>query len=189
VVFNRNGEIKSYYDDGEPFVELSAFLGNEKQPEHDPLMELAIRLDEFAENFDTYEYRDAVEDRETNIHSIARNIESGELSGMKEMLEYAIEEDLDAALAADLLNQLMAYERQKEPEPTVPTVSELEEQVKAGKQISILDLARAVKNDSNQKNQKEKSSILAKLQEGKKAASQETDIQKTTPKRDGEREV
>lgn len=189
VVFNRNGEIKSYYDDGGPFVELPSFLGNEKQPELDPVMVLATRLDEFAENFDTYGYRDDVEDKEENIRSIARDIENGDLSAMKEMLEYAIEEETDAPEAADLLQQLAAYERPKEPEPIVPTVSELEEQVKNGKQISLLDLARAVKNEQAQTGHKEKTSILAKLQEGKKAVSQGTDTQKTTLKRDGEREV
>lgn len=189
VVINKGGEIKSYYDDGGPFVELPAFLGNEKQPELDPVIELAAQLDEFAENFDTYGYRDDVEDREENIRSIARDIENGDLSGMKEMLQYAIEEETDVSEATALLKQLAAYEKPKEPEPSAPTVSELEEQVKDGKQISLLDLARAVKNESRQSGHNEKPSILAKLQEGKKAALQGTDTQKAAPKRDSEREV
>lgn len=189
VVINKNGEIKSYYDDGGPFVELPSFLGNEKQPEPDPVTELAARLDEFAENFDAYGYRDDVEDREENIRSIARDIENGDLSGIKEMLQYAIEEETDVTEATALLQQLAVYEKPKEPEPSAPSVSELEEQVKAGKQISLLDLARAVKNEQAQTGHKEKTSILAKLQEGKKAVSQGTDTQKTTQKRDGEREV
>jgi len=189
VVINKGGEIKSYYDDGGPFVELPAFLGNEKQAELDPVMELATRLDKFTENFDTYGYRDDVEDREENIRSIARDIENGELSGMKEMLQYAIDEETDAPEAVLLLQQLAAYEKPKEPEPAAPTVSELEEQVKAGKQISLLDLARAVKGEQKQPGHAEKPSILAKLQEAKKTVSQGTDAQKTTLKRDGEREV
>lgn len=189
VVINKAGEIKSYYDDGGPFVELPCFLGNEKQTALDPVMELAARLDEFAENFDTYGYRDDVEDKEENIRSIARDIENGDLSGMKEMLEYAIEEETDVLEATALLQQLTVYEKPKEPEPSAPTVSELEEQVKAGKQISLLDLARAVKNEQAQTGHKEKTSVLAKLQEGKKVVSQGADTQKVTPKRDGEREV
>jgi hypothetical protein len=130
-----------------------------------------------------------VEDKEENIRSIARDIENGELSGMKEMLQYAIEEETDVPEAAALLQQLAAYEKPKEPEPAAPTVSEPEEQVKAGKQISLLDLARTVKNEQKQPGRTEKPSILAKLQEGKKAVSQGTDTQKTAPKRDGAREV
>nr|WP_312577765.1 YodL domain-containing protein [Sedimentibacter sp.] len=189
VCLQQNGEITSHYVDSYGFKELPTFLGNEKQPELDPVTELAARLDEFAEKFDTYGYRDDVDDREENIRSIARDIENGELSGMTEMLQYAIEEETDAAEATALLKQLTAYEKPKEPEPAAPTVSELEEQVKAGKQISILDLARAVKNESQQSGHKEKPSILAKLQEGKKAALQGTDTQKAPPKRDSEREV
>lgn len=120
VCLQQNGEITSYYVDSFGFKELPAFLGNEKQPELDPVMEPA---------------------------------------------------------------------KTKEPEPAAPTVSELEEQVKAGKQISLLDLARAVKNESKQSGYKEKSSILAKLQEGKKPVLQGTDTQKAAPRRDSEREV
>ena len=188
VVFNRNGEIKSYYDDGGPFVELPAFLGNEKQPELDPLMELAAHLDEFAENFDTYEYRDMVEDREENIRSIARDIENGEISGMKEMLEYAIQEDLEATAATDLLKQLTAYEREKEPEYADPTVLELEEQVKEGKQVSLLDLANAIKKDAEHNRYNGKPSILARLKEGKQAA-QGIEATKSELKSNSEREV
>ena len=187
VCLRRKGEITSHYVDSFGFKELSAFLGNEKQPELDPVMELAVRLDEFAQNFDTYEYRDVVDDREENIRSIARDIENGDISGIKEMLRYAIEEETDVTEATALLKQLAAYERPKEPELSVPTVSELEEQVKAGKQISLLDLAKAVKRDAENNRSKEKPSILARLQEGKKATHMSG--QKAAPKRDNEREV
>lgn len=184
VVFKKDGEIKSLYDDGGPFVELPAFLGNETQPVLDPVMELAARLDEFAENFDTYGYRDDVEDREENIRSIARDIENGDLSGIKEMLQYALEEETEVREAAALLERLSAYEK---PETTAPTVDELEAQVKAGKQISLLDLANAVKKDAEYSRRKEKPSILARLQEGKKAAHRPE--QNAAPKRGNEREV
>lgn len=184
VVFKKDGEIKSLYDDGGPFVELPAFLGNETQPVLDPVMELAACLDEFAENFDTYGYRDDVEDREENIRSIARDIENGDLSGIKEMLQYALEEETEVREAAALLERLSAYEK---PETTAPTVDELEAQVKAGKQISLLDLANAVKKDVEYSRRKEKPSILARLQEGKKAAHRPE--QNAAPKRGNEREV
>ena len=185
VVLKKDSEIKSYYDDGGPFVELLSFLGNETQPEIDPVMELAARLDEFADDFDPYGYRDEVEDREENIRSIARDIENGDLSGMKEMLQYAIEEETQAQEAAALLEQLTAYEK---PEPSAPTVSELEEQVKTGKQISLLDLANAVKKDAENNRHKEKPSILARLKEEKQAA-QSMETSKSALKRNSEREV
>lgn len=74
-----------------------------------------------------------------------------------------------------------------EPEPT-STVAELEAQVKAGKQISLFDLANAVKKDAEHSRRKEKPSILARLQEGKKAA-QGMETSKSAPKRGSEREV
>ena len=185
VVFKKDGEIKSFYDDGGPFVEMPSFLGNETQPVLDPVMELAARLDEFAENFDTYGYRDEVEDKEENIRSIARDIESGDLSGMKEMLQYALEEETEVQEAAALLERLSVYEK---PETSAPSVAELEAQVKDGKQISLLDLANAVKKDAENTRRKEKPSILARLQEGKKAA-QGMETLKAAPKRGSEREV
>lgn len=185
VVLKKDSEIKSYYDDGGPFVELPSFLGNETQSEIDPVMKLAARLDEFADDFDPYGYRDEVEDREENIRSIARDIENGDLSGMKEMLQYAIEEETQAQEAAALLEQLTAYEKS---EPSAPTVSELEEQVKTGKQISLLDLANAVKKDAENNRHKEKSSILARLKEGKQAA-QSMETSKSALKRNSEWEV
>lgn len=82
--------------------------------------------------------------------------------------------------------------------PPVPTVADMEAQVKAGQQISLLDLARAVKHEQQGAKDKpaqstrtkaEKPSILAQLQEAKKAAAQEREQPKNAPKRDSEREV
>lgn len=189
VVMNKGGEITSYYDDGGPFIELPDFLGNEKQPELDPLKELAVQIDEFSENYDHYGYHDDVEDREENIQTIVQMIEDGEISGIKEMLEDAIEEDIDAPEAKALLQKLVTYEKTAEPEQSVPSVAELEAQVKAGKQISLTDLARAVKNEPKRSEGKGKTSILAQLQDGKKTASHSKDTPKNAPKRNSEREV
>lgn len=184
VCLQQDGTLTSHYVDSIGFQELPTFLGNEAQPVLDPVMELATRLDEFAENFDTYGYRDEVEDKEEHIRSIAQDIENGDLSGIKEMLQYALEEETDVPEATALLEQLSAYEK---PEYTAPTVDELEAQVKEGKQISLLDLANAVKKDAENTRHKEKPSILARLQEGKKAAHSLE--QKDAPKRGNEREV
>ncbi len=73
-------------------------------------------------------------------------------------------------------------------EPTGPSVAELEATVKAGGQISLTDLASAVHREKARPKRKEKPSILARLQEGKRAA-QGMDTSKSAPKRDSEREV
>ena len=80
-----------------------------------------------------------------------------------------------------------------------PAVAELEAQVKAGGQISLLNLARAVKSDAQPVVQtslsemmgikKEKPSILAQLQEARKTAAHGQEQPKNEPKRNNEREV
>jgi len=70
-----------------------------------------------------------------------------------------------------------------------PTVTELEAEVKAGKQISLTDLARAVKNEQKTSVSKSKPSILAQLHEGKKTVAQGRDLQKSAPKHDNNLEV
>jgi len=75
------------------------------------------------------------------------------------------------------------------PEPAGPTVSELEAEVKAGRQISLTDLARAVKNERQGAVHKSRPSLLAQLQEYKSSAAQGADSPKTAPKHDAVREV
>lgn len=75
------------------------------------------------------------------------------------------------------------------PEPAGPTVAELEAEVKAGRQISVLDLANAVKNERQRDAHKGRPSILARLQEYKNSAAQGADTPKPAPKHDAVREV
>ncbi|MGL6200429.1 MAG: YodL domain-containing protein [Lachnospiraceae bacterium] len=73
-------------------------------------------------------------------------------------------------------------------DPSVPTFAELESQVKEGKQISLLDLAYAVKNEQKPSQQKAKPSILAQLSHMKTDMSG-SDKQKDAPKRQNQLEV
>ena len=82
--------------------------------------------------------------------------------------------------------------------PQQPTVAELEEQVNAGKQISLLDLSRAIKTEQAQKDTDKpqtgrtldkKPSILAQLQAAKKESAQGQNQPKNAPKRNSEMEV
>ena len=65
--------------------------------------------------------------------------------------------------------------------PKQPTVTELEEQVKAGFSISLMELAAA----SRREGQEKKKSVLEQL----KAKAQEPPAAKTAPKRSAEREL
>ena len=65
--------------------------------------------------------------------------------------------------------------------PKQPTVAELEAQVKAGEQISLLDLANAVKREQGEK----KKSVVERL----KQQPPQQDRKKTAPKKSAEREL
>ena len=65
--------------------------------------------------------------------------------------------------------------------PKQPTVTELEEQVKAGFSISLMELAAANRREGQEK----KKSVLEQL----KAKAQEPPAPKTAPKRSAEREL
>jgi len=74
---------------------------------------LAVKLDSFAEEYDTYDYYDVVEDRESVIREIAIALLSGSeyLDGIKAYLQGVIEDDrwyVDRA--ADLLRQIKDFE-------------------------------------------------------------------------------
>jgi hypothetical protein len=70
--------------------------------------------------------------------------------------------------------------------PKQPTVAELEEQVKSGQPISLLDLAEAVQREKEEKRQKpapeKKPSILAKIRKPL------PDREKTAPEKSAEKE-
>jgi len=70
-----------------------------------------------------------------------------------------------------------------------PTVAELKAEVDAGRQISLIALANAVRNERQQDARKERPSLLAQLQEYKNNAAQGADSTKTAPKHDVNREV
>lgn len=74
---------------------------------------LAVKLDSFAEEYDTYDYYDVVEDRESVIREIATALLSGSeyLDGIKAYLQGVIEDDRwYADRAADLLRQINDFE-------------------------------------------------------------------------------
>ncbi|MFT9117084.1 MAG: hypothetical protein ABF497_08140 [Sporolactobacillus sp.] len=56
---------------------------------------LAADIDQFLEDYDTYEYRDDVEDKEENIQNIAHDIYEGKTDYLKKGLQECIDDNRD----------------------------------------------------------------------------------------------
>lgn len=71
--------------------------------------DFAIELDQFAEDYDTYDYRDSVEDKEENVQAISSSVQQGDTAHLKEWLQSVIEEEEpveDVKRAGELIKQL-----------------------------------------------------------------------------------
>lgn len=74
--------------------------------------ELAVEIDRFAYETDTYEYNDTVDDREANIRGLEQSIETGQDGGARAYLNFFIQESEDpetVAQAKELLKKLDEY--------------------------------------------------------------------------------
>ena len=75
--------------------------------------QLATAIDDFAFDFDTYEYHDRVDDREAAVNEIARNIRNQNVGPMKEWLQSIVDEDEipeNVAQAKKLIGELERFE-------------------------------------------------------------------------------
>ena len=79
-------------------------------------IELAHQIDEFARDFDLYDYNDMVDDREENVRQIAESIESGDTGHITEFLQGIIDEwqdepntSEDVWKAKELIDKLAEY--------------------------------------------------------------------------------
>lgn len=91
--------------------------------------ESAIESDQFCEDYDTYDYRDSVEDKEENVQAISASIQQGDPAHLKDWLQSVIEEEKpaeDVKHAEELLKKLddLAVRREKD---LLTKVEELEE--------------------------------------------------------------
>ena len=81
--------------------------------ERDPIEVLAEDIDEFAFDYDPYEYHDTVDDREDALKELTITLRSGEAGGTRSWLQNIVDEDdpgemtEKAALLLDRLNQLV----------------------------------------------------------------------------------
>ena len=86
------------------------------EPQLDPIEQLAADIDQFSFDYDTYEYRDQVDNREDALRELTAALRSGDASGVRDWLqEFADENEPGeaAAKAAELLERL----EQLVPEP------------------------------------------------------------------------
>ena len=86
--------------------------------------QLADRIDQFTKEYDSYEYADAVLDREAHLQQLVSDIEQGEAGYVADYLQNVIEESSDQTdlkIAKELANKLKEYK-------PLAKVEELEEQ-------------------------------------------------------------
>ena len=95
------------------------------------IRKLAVDLDNFSYEYDTYEYKDTVENREEQVEKITEDILNKDTAGLKDWLTEVAEEsdiDSDVVTAQSLLSRLKNAEtlsvftrqpEQKQPEDTI----------------------------------------------------------------------
>lgn len=75
--------------------------------------QLAAAIDDFAFDFDTYEYRDNADDREAAVQELIGHIKTGNVGSMKEWLQSIVDEDEtpeNVAQAKKLIGELERFE-------------------------------------------------------------------------------
>lgn len=86
--------------------------------------QLADRIDQFTKEYDSYEYADAIPDREAHLQQLVTDIEQGEAGYVANYLQNVIEESADQTdlkIAKELADKLKEYK-------PLTKVEELEEQ-------------------------------------------------------------
>lgn len=96
-------------------------------------MELAEAINELMESFDPYEYRDSIENPETNIQEISSDISDGNKVKYEKILKDIAINDEDLSVKAGvLLERLKSYNSERtDLEKVVPVKEQKKEQVTA----------------------------------------------------------
>ena len=90
------------------------------EPQLDPIEQLAADIDQFSFDYDTYEYRDQVDNREDALRELTATLRSGDASGVRDWLQEVADENepgeavTKAAELLDRLDQLVP-----EPDPNL----------------------------------------------------------------------
>ncbi len=158
---------------------------------------LAAQIDQFSYDYDTYQYRDTVEDREAQVANIMEDIRNGNTGYLNDFLNAVIAEGIRDGItdifgqgtppddseavqtvrkAQELLDKLSAYK-------LLAKVEELEEN-----NYNMID--NVLNNDSSQKEEKRvqgRISVKEKLAEKKAIIEQRDKDSKTMPEKDTEK--
>ena len=111
------------------------------EPERDPIEQLAADIDQFSFDYDTYEYRDRVDNREDALRELTDALHSGDANGVRDWLqEFASENEPSEAAtkAVELLGRLDQLvpvaepEQLAEPEPDPNLVKMADEAMAMG---------------------------------------------------------
>ena len=101
------------------------------EPQRDPIEQLAADIDQFSFDYDTYEYRDQVDNREDAQRELTAALRSGDASGVRDWLQEIADENEPgeaATKAAELLDRL----EQLVPEPDPNLVKMADEAMAMG---------------------------------------------------------
>lgn len=104
-------------------VENVEILGTFPEPV-DQAKQLAIEIDQFSYDYDTYEYKDNVSDREAQLEMLTEDISNGQADYLQDFLRDVIE---DAGLAENVRKAQELSQKLSEYKP-LAKVEELEEQ-------------------------------------------------------------
>lgn len=135
-------------------------------------IELAIELDQFAEDSDPYEYRDAVEDKESSVNSVYSYLHNGDVADIKEWLQGVIdleESEKTTDGAKQLIMKLDDLVEKRERNP-LAKVEELEES-----NYNQIDGVLNNIKPKEQINNGSKQSIKEKLEQCKNRVSKDKD--------------
>ncbi len=101
------------------------------EPQRDPIEQLAADIDQFSFDYDTYEYRDQVDNREDALRELTAALRGGDVNSVRDWLqEFADENERGEAAtkAAELLDRL----EQLVPEPDPNLVKMADEAMAMG---------------------------------------------------------
>ena len=99
----------------------------EPEQKPDPIEQLAADIDQFSFDYDPYEYRDTVDDRETSLRELTASLQDGDVQGVRKWLQDIAEDEpgewtAEAAALLDRLDQLVPEKEAilaDEPDPNL----------------------------------------------------------------------
>ena len=99
-------------------VEADRKLTIDTRQEQSETEKLANDIDQFAYDYDYYDYMDAIDDREISVDRLVTDLNKGDVSGIKEWLQGIVEESdvpEDIEKAKELIGRLDQLSTQHEP--------------------------------------------------------------------------